>query len=249
MLKDISVRSLKPTAKPQKLSDGGGLHLLVQPNGSKLWRLAYRFEGKQKTLALGVYPAVSLSDARTGRDGARKLLARSIDPSAKRKSDRRSGAGNSFQLVAEELIAKVEREGRAQVTLDKKRWLLAFAYPAFGDRPVGEVPVTYDDFQRYGMDRQAIAPAIREAEALGFIEVTEHGRAGNAEWRKPNLFRLTFRASKGVHGDGTHDWRKVSSDEEASVIAKRARLAKTRSPVGENLSVWDGLPTPKRAIR
>jgi hypothetical protein len=53
-LKDITVRNVKPTSRPQKLSDGGGLHLLVQPKGSKLWRLAYRFEGKQKTLALGV---------------------------------------------------------------------------------------------------------------------------------------------------------------------------------------------------
>jgi hypothetical protein len=84
-LKDITVRNVKPTSKPQKLSDGGGLHLLVQPNGSKLWRLAYRFGNKQKTLALGVYPSVSLADARAGRDEAKKLLARSIDPSVQAK--------------------------------------------------------------------------------------------------------------------------------------------------------------------
>src|SRR5258707_15539651 len=99
-LKDITVRNVRPAAKPQKLSDGGGLHLLVQPNGGKLWRLAYRFEGKQRTLALGIYPSVSLADARTGRDDAKKLLARSIDPSAKPKSNRRAGTGNSFQAVA-----------------------------------------------------------------------------------------------------------------------------------------------------
>jgi integrase len=138
-LKDITVRNAKPTAKPQKLSDGGGLHLLVQPNGSKLWRLAYRYGNKQKTLALGSYPSVTLADARTGRDEAKKLLARMIDPSAQRKTDRRSGVGSTFQEVAEELIAKVEREGRAEVTLSKKRWLLAFAFPAFGGRPVGEI--------------------------------------------------------------------------------------------------------------
>ena len=73
-LKDITVRNTKPTARPRKLSDGGGLHLLVQPNGSKLWRLAYRFAGKQKTMALGVYPTVSLADARSQRDQAKKLL-------------------------------------------------------------------------------------------------------------------------------------------------------------------------------
>jgi Arm DNA-binding domain len=138
-LKDITVRNVRSTSNPQKFSDGGGLHLLVQPTGSKLWRLAYRFEGKQKTLALGIYPTVSLADARTGRDEAKKLLARSIDPSVQRKSDKRAGVGNSFREVAEELLAKVQREGRADVTLSKKRWLRAFAFPAFGDRPVGEI--------------------------------------------------------------------------------------------------------------
>jgi integrase len=161
-LKDITVRNVKSTAKPQKLSDGGGLHLLVQPNGSKLWRLAYRFEGKQKTLALGIYPSVSLGDARMGRDEAKKLLARSVDPSAQRK---RSGMGTSFKVVAEELIAKVEREGRAQVTLSKKRWLLAFAYPAFGDRPVGEV--TAHD----------LLALLREIEGRGLFETAKRLRS------------------------------------------------------------------------
>ena len=72
-LKDIIVRNIRPGSKPLKLSDGGGLHLLVQPNGSKLWRLAYRLGGKQMTLALGVYPSVSLADARTRRVDAKKL--------------------------------------------------------------------------------------------------------------------------------------------------------------------------------
>jgi hypothetical protein len=165
MLKDIIVKNLKPTSKPQKLSDGGGLHLLVQPSGSKLWRLAYRFEGKQKTLALGIYPSVSLADARTGRDEAKKLLAHSIDPSVQRKSDRRSGIGSSFKVVAEELIAKVEREGRAQVTVDKKRWLLAFAYPAFGDRPVGEITA------------HELLALLREIEGRGLFETAKRLRS------------------------------------------------------------------------
>ncbi|HVZ05381.1 Arm DNA-binding domain-containing protein, partial [Hyphomicrobium sp.] len=73
-LTDTAVRNAKPLAKPYKLSDGGGLHLLIQTNGAKLWRLAYRFAGKQKTLALGGYPDVSLQKARKGRDDARQLL-------------------------------------------------------------------------------------------------------------------------------------------------------------------------------
>jgi hypothetical protein len=74
-ISDVTVRKIKPATKPKKMSDGGGLHLLVQPTGSKLWRLAYRFASRQKTLALGSYPAVSLADARNARDEAKKLLA------------------------------------------------------------------------------------------------------------------------------------------------------------------------------
>jgi len=138
-LKDVTVRNAKPSNKPKKLSDGGGLHILIQPTGSKLWRLAYRFGGKQKTLALGVYPFVSLEDARRHRDAAKKLLARSIDHSVQRKTDRQAGKDSSFRAVAGEVIAKLEREGRAQATLTKKRWVLDFAFPALGDRPVAEI--------------------------------------------------------------------------------------------------------------
>jgi integrase len=138
-LKDITVRNAKARPRPRKLSDGGGLHILIQPTGSKLWRLAYRFAGKQKTLALGAYPTVSLEEARRHRDEAKKLLARSIDPSVQRKADRHAGKDGTFRAVAEEVIAKLEREGRAQATLTKRRWLLDFAFPAFGDRPVAEI--------------------------------------------------------------------------------------------------------------
>jgi integrase len=138
-LKDLTVRNAKPASKPRKLSGGGGLHVLVQPSGSKLWRLAYRFGGKQKTLALGVYPIVSLEGARRHRDEAKKLLARSIDPSVKRKADRHAGRDGTFRAVADEVIAKQEREGRAEATLSKKRWLLDFALAAFGDRPVADI--------------------------------------------------------------------------------------------------------------
>jgi len=138
-LKAVAVRNAKPSDKPRKLSDGGGLHILIQPTGGKLWRLAYRFAGKQKTLALGVYPAVSLEEARRRRDEAKKYLARSIDPSVQRKVDKQAGKDSSFRAVAEELIAKLEREGRAEATLSKKHWLMRFAYPAFGDRPVAEI--------------------------------------------------------------------------------------------------------------
>ncbi len=80
-LSDITVRNAKPTDKAQKLSDGGGLYLMVHPNSSKYWRLKYRFLGKEKVLAIGVYPQITLLDARVRREEAKKLLANSQDPS------------------------------------------------------------------------------------------------------------------------------------------------------------------------
>ncbi|HDX9260383.1 TPA: site-specific integrase [Escherichia coli] len=79
-LTDAKIRAAKPTDKAYKLTDGAGMFLLVHPNGSRYWRLRYRILGKEKTLALGVYPAVSLSEARTKRDEARKLISEGIDP-------------------------------------------------------------------------------------------------------------------------------------------------------------------------
>ncbi|HEY9056266.1 MAG TPA: Arm DNA-binding domain-containing protein, partial [Aurantimonas sp.] len=73
-LSDLQIKAFRPSERPAKHSDGGGLHLLVSPTGSKLWRVSYRFSGKQKTLSLGPYPTVSLADARARRDAAKSLL-------------------------------------------------------------------------------------------------------------------------------------------------------------------------------
>jgi hypothetical protein len=87
----------------------------------------------------------------------------------------------------------------------------------------GRLPVTFDDFEQYGIHRHSIAAAIREAAALGFIDVTREGRAGNAEWRRPHLFRLTFARSDSDRNDGTHDWQKIESEKDALRFAKLAR--------------------------
>jgi integrase len=140
MLNDTRVRNAKGGNRPIKLSDSGGLYLLIKPNGSKLWRLAYRFGGKQKSLALGAYPTITLKKARELRDAAKKLLADMIDPSIQRRIEKQNASrGNSFRAVAGDLLAKLEREGLAEVTLAKKRWLLDFAYPSIGDRPIDKI--------------------------------------------------------------------------------------------------------------
>ncbi len=106
-LTDPAVRNAKPRAAPYKVADGGGMSLRVQPEGSKLWRLDYRFDGKRKTLAMGAYPDLSLADARQRRDEARRLLAQGVDPSAVRReqkaretAQRKAGQGDHRVRVA-----------------------------------------------------------------------------------------------------------------------------------------------------
>ena len=111
-LTDTHIRSLKPEAKPRKYFDGGGLFLYVPPTGSKLWRMAYRFEGKSKLLSFGDYPAVSLKDARGRREEAKGLLAKGIDPSAQKK------AAKQEQVTA-------ERDSFENIALDWHRTRLA----------------------------------------------------------------------------------------------------------------------------
>jgi integrase len=140
-LTDARVRAIKPAPRPQKVADGGGLYLFVTPKGTKAWRLAYRYNGKQKTLGVGIYPVVTLGEARARRDRAKKLLADGTDPSAQRKLDKvtaRAGE-NSFRAIAEELLEKHRIEGRAQTTLDKNQWLLEVAFDAFGQRPIEQI--------------------------------------------------------------------------------------------------------------
>src|SRR6202035_3697222 len=110
---DTVCRTSKSREKPYKLSDGGGLYLLVERNGSKLWRHAFRFDRKQKLIALVSYPAVSLADARAGRDANKALLAKAIDPSVQRKLDRgaaRVARSITFRLVAAERLEKFKIE-------------------------------------------------------------------------------------------------------------------------------------------
>ncbi len=109
ILTDIRIRNAKPEAKSYKLSDGGGMYLLVKPDGARYWRMDYRFAGKRRTLALGVYPTTTLSKARTRRDEARTLLAEGTDPNAVKRATKRAArlsVENSFETVARECLAK-----------------------------------------------------------------------------------------------------------------------------------------------
>jgi integrase len=141
-LNDLAIKCEKPGPKIKKLSDGGGLQLWVTPDGAKRWRLAYRFDGKQRVLAIGVYPKVGLKEAREAREGARRTLSASADPTqAKReaKTATEVARANIFSVIAAELIEKKRLEGKSPRTLKKLEWLLEFAGPTIGGRPIGEI--------------------------------------------------------------------------------------------------------------
>lgn len=141
-LTDTAVRNAKPKAKPYKVTDSQGLYLLVNPKGSKLWRVKYRINGVERKLAIGAYPAITLAEARAARDAARKQLAHDIDPNAAKRQAKVEAsirANNSFSLVAGELIEKNAREGLAEPTLKKMRWFVKLLGTDFGKRPVSDI--------------------------------------------------------------------------------------------------------------
>lgn len=137
-----AVEAAKPQEKPYKLTDGLGLYLLVMPAGGRLWRMNYRFDGRQRTLAFGNYPDVSLAKAREKRTAARESLADGLDPTEVRKAKVREAKAKSeetFRAIGEEWFGRLELQGRAAKTLQKMRWLLDLSYPVIGDRPIADL--------------------------------------------------------------------------------------------------------------
>lgn len=142
-LTDLKVKAAKGAAKPFKLSDERGLHLLVKPNGGKYWHWSYRYLGKQKTLALGVYPDVSLADARERRDESRKLLAGGIDPSEHKRSQqslKKAQAANSFEVIARRWHGQGVKGGWTESYSTKTlRRLEKDVFPWIGGKPITEL--------------------------------------------------------------------------------------------------------------
>lgn len=141
-LSDMAVRKATPRERPYKIADGGGLHLLVQPNGSKYWRLKYRYAGKEKLISFGRYPLTTLAEARTRRDDAKRLLLAGTDPSVQRKLDRiaaATSAQSSFGAVAVEYLSNLKANDAAESTLEKNRWLLEDLAAPLASRPIAEI--------------------------------------------------------------------------------------------------------------
>jgi integrase len=160
----LKLRSLKGKERPYKLSDREGLYILVSVNGARSWRLAYRYQGKQKSLALGKYPTTTLLEARRARDEAKELLANGVDPAVARRSEKRKkmiASGNTFKAVADEWFE-----------MNKERWVESYSsrlksrldndlMPILGKRPIAEI------------EPLEVLDAIRKIESRGAIEMAK----------------------------------------------------------------------------
>ena len=204
-LTDTAVRNAKPTGKPFKLADEKGLYLLVNATG-KYWRLDYRFAGKRKTLALGVYPTITLAAARERRENARKLLANDTDPSlfkAVNKQAKQQAAENTFEAVAREWYAK-KLPGWAPATASKvKRYLEKDIFPWLGNRPIKDLAAP------------DLLATVRRVESRGALELAHRIREYSGQ-----VFRYavaTGRAERDPSGDLKGALPPVKSKHHASV--------------------------------
>ena len=178
------VDTAKPKDKPYKLADGGGLYLLVNPNGAKYWRLKYRVAGKEKLLALGVYPDVTLADARAKRDEAKRGIAGGIDPSeAKReeKATREAQKNNTFQELATEWHSSKLKKWSAGYASDIMEAFNKDVFPYIGKKPIAEIkPLELLNVLRRMEGRGATEKAKKVRQRCGevFRYAIVTGRAG-----------------------------------------------------------------------
>lgn len=163
-LTDMAIRNAKPRAKPYKIGDALGLFLLVQPTGGKLWRLKYRVDGKEKKLAIGTYPEVSLGDARRRRDEARELIAAGKDPSREKKREKvraQVQAETTFAAIAAEFCEKRKRDGGkawAASTAARSEYLISLLNVPLGRMAIAEI------------EPADVLTAVRKIERKGKLE-------------------------------------------------------------------------------
>ena len=166
-LTDTRIRNAKSQPKTYKLSDGGGMYLLVTPDGGRYWRLDYRFAGKRRTLALGVYPVVTLANARKQRDEARRLLAQDTDPNTTKRTRKRAAKlarENTFESIAREWLANQRHRLAQRYSALILSRLEADVFPLIGSRPIAEI------------DAPELLDILRKVEKRGVIETARRLR-------------------------------------------------------------------------
>jgi len=191
-LTNTSIRNAKPADKTKRLYDVKGLYLEISPKGGKWWRFKYRFDGKEKRLSLGVYPDISLKDARDRRDESRKLVANNIDPSEHRKakkSAQRSASDNSFELISREWFLKQKPKWSESHSTRIIRRLERDIFPWLGNKPISTITAP------------TLLDILRKIEKRGAIE-TAHRALGNCG----QIFRYAVATGRAEHNP-TYDLR------------------------------------------
>jgi integrase len=220
--KALEIKAFPILTRTYRKSDEKGLYLEVRPNGSKLWFLKYRANGKESRIALGAYPEVSLAEARAKRDDARKVVKAGGDPLLARKLDKaakRIGAGNTFQIVAEDFIAtKLEANGKAPSTIEKARWFLSHLTPAIGTRPIADI------------EPAEVLAALRRLERKGHRETAV---------RTCNFASRVFRFGV-VTGRCKHDPASLLSDALAKPVVRHHAAILEPKPLGGFLRAVEG---------
>lgn len=232
MLTDAAVRNAKPKDKPYKLADSGGLYLQVTPSGSKLWRMKYRFVGKEKLLSFGQYPAVTLADARKLRDAAKRTLAECVDPAVQKRNVKRENAlssERSFEAVARDWFDK--KKGSVSPRHAAKIWaqVAADLIPQ-----IGVVPID----------------AIEPPEVLAAIRKIEHRGAIESSKRVLNYASQVFRyaiACGYVKRDPTQDIRGALVPKGATVHRAAINPADMQAFM-RRLSEYRGHPATRLAL-
>lgn len=231
-LTDREIRGIRPGKALTKLSDGGGLQLWVMPDGAKRWRLAYRHNSKQKTLALGVYPTISLREAREARDDAKRLLSSGRDPSLVRKLEKVAktrASANTFNALADELLKKKRAEGKAERTFEKVEWLLNLARTDLGGRPVAEI------------DAPEVLRVLKAVEARGRLETAKRLRATVGQ-----VFRFAV-ATGRADADPTASLRGAIA---SPVVQHRAAIVEPKAFGGllRAIAGYEGAPETKASL-
>ena len=196
-LSDAKIRHAKPAAKPYKLYDGGGLFLLVHPNGSRYWRLKYRLAGREKVFAVGVYPEVGLAEAREKALAARRLIRDGADPVVERRRRQAGNTSNTFQAIAEDWIASRESDWSPSYRDAVQSALAANLYPQIGSLPVRSITVPVMRDELLLMERRGALSALRKVRMWASMVFRYAIATGRADSDPAAPLRGTFKAHKG----------------------------------------------------
>jgi integrase len=235
-LTDAALRALKPQAAPYKVSDGEGLHILVQPNGAKLWRVAYRFVGKQKTLALGAYPLVGLADARAGRSAAKALLQRGKDPTAERRVERQKVVAQAMTVESRTFAAVAGRWFAAR----KASWVTGYADRVWS-RVEHDLNAHFGHVDIAEIDSSTVLTTLRKIQARDALEMAH---------RVKNYAREIFRFARSerlITVDPTDELERALA--RPAPKKRRAALKARDLPAFlRHLDVYDGEKRTKLAL-